>query len=173
MCVCVCEFTGPLTGYRHGKVMRVLSNHPLFELIDPCSQRTFRNSHRQNQTTLQLLLQSTGGQCCSSGPLTDQNHQTRPFIGSLLVAGHLLIGQEVCVAEVRGFARRAASLLPTQPEAPPQAGCREAERRSGGISTGVPATREARVVAARSKRCAEGGSSPPTSMHHPYCTPEV
>lgn len=35
---------GLLTWYSHCKVMRVLCNHPLFELIDPRSKRTFSDT---------------------------------------------------------------------------------------------------------------------------------
>lgn len=51
--------------------------------------------------------------------LTDQNHQTGPLIGPLLVAGHLFISQEVAVSRIRALSGGSLPVLTTQPETPP------------------------------------------------------
>lgn len=70
-----------------------------------------------------------------SKSLTDKDHQARPFVRSLLVAGHLLIGQEVGVPQVRAVPQGSLSVLPTQTETPTKAGCIEVWREGATGST--------------------------------------
>lgn len=60
-------------------------------------------------------------------PLTYEDHQAGPLVGPLLVAGHLLVGEEVGVSGVGAFSRGALSVLTTQAETPPQTSCSEKE----------------------------------------------
>lgn len=59
---------------------------------------------------------STGKRLLS---LTDQNHQTGPLIGPLLVAGHLFISLEVGVSRIRALSGGSLPVLTTQPETSP------------------------------------------------------
>lgn len=51
--------------------------------------------------------------------LTDQHHQTGPFMGLLLVPRHLFISEIVRVSGIRTLSRRSLSVLPTQSETSP------------------------------------------------------
>lgn len=70
--------------------------------------------------------------------LTNQNHQTGPLIGPLLVASHLLVDQEIRISGFGALARRSLPIFATQPETPPQTsyskardGRRRRRRRKG------------------------------------------
>lgn len=118
----------------------------LSSLIRAPSEPSAKPEFTQSQTkiqmcvhSLQLLLCSTRCHCCCrrsrSEPLTDQDHESRPLVRPLLIAGHLLIGQEVGVPQVGAVSRGSLSVLPTQTETPSKASCGEVWRDGTAGST--------------------------------------
>lgn len=59
-------------------------------------------------------------------------------MGLLLVAGNLLVGQEVGVSQVGALSGGSLSVLPTQAEAPPEAGCKRGRTEGAQESEQVP-----------------------------------